>query len=70
VLAAFRQHFVRSGGFSAQESRSHGQAFELRNVADYEMLGEASEAQARAILERAYRFFERCEAYFPEKGYS
>jgi uncharacterized protein (UPF0332 family) len=68
VLAAFRQHFVRSGIFSAQDSRSYGEAFELRNMANYEMLGEASEAQARATVERAYRFFERCEAYLAGKG--
>jgi uncharacterized protein (UPF0332 family) len=69
VLAAFRQHFVKPGEFAAQASRDYGEAFELRNMADYEMLGEAGEAQARATVERAQRFLERCEAYLAERGY-
>jgi len=69
VLAAFRQYFVKSGDFSAQTSRHYGEAFELRSMADYEMLGEASEAQARAVVEWAHRFVERCEADLTEEGY-
>ncbi len=69
VLAAFRQHFVKRGIFSIEDSRAYGEAFELRNVTDYEMLGQADESQAHVVLERARDFVERCKAYLNEKGY-
>jgi uncharacterized protein (UPF0332 family) len=69
VLAAFREHFVRSGTFPVQDSRAYGEAFELRNVTDYEMLGQADSDQAQAIVEKANRFVERCTAYLAMERY-
>ncbi len=69
VMAAFRQYFVKVGIFSTHDSRAYGEAFELRNVTDYDMLGKADEAQARAVVENGDRFLEHCEAYLKTKGY-
>ena len=69
VLAAFREYFVKSGLFPVFDSYAYGEAFELRNVTDYETLGRADEAQARASVENAARFVERCESYLTAKGY-
>lgn len=69
VLATFRQHFVKTGIFPVRDSHSYGQAFELRNVTDYEMLGKASATQAHTIIEDAKQFVERCECYLSERGY-
>lgn len=69
VLAAFREHFVKSSRFPIQHSYDYGEAFELRNVTDYEMLGKASEMQARAVVENAERLIERCVAYLGAEGY-
>ncbi len=69
VLAAFREHFVKPGTFPVQDSRAYGAAFELRNVTDYEMLGKADEAQARAVVEDARCFVEHCETYLTTRGY-
>jgi uncharacterized protein (UPF0332 family) len=69
VMAAFREHFVKPGIFSVQDSHTYGEAFELRNVTDYEMLGKADEAQARTVVKDAHRFLERCESYLTTKGY-
>jgi uncharacterized protein (UPF0332 family) len=63
VLAAFREQFVKPGLFSVEDSRAYGEAFELRNVTDYEMLGHADSDQARAVVESARRFVERCRSY-------
>jgi uncharacterized protein (UPF0332 family) len=69
VLAAFREYFVKPGTFRVQDSQAYGEAFELRNVTDYEMLGKADEAQAHTVVENAMRFVEYCESYLTAKGY-
>ena len=69
VLAAFREHFVRPGKFPVQDSHAYGEAFELRNVTDYEMLGQADSDQAHDIVEKANRFVERCETYLAAERY-
>lgn len=69
VLAAFRENFVKPGIFSVEDSRGYGEAFELRNVTDYETLGKAEEVQARTTVENASRFFEQCKVYLSMKGY-
>jgi uncharacterized protein (UPF0332 family) len=69
VMAAFREHFIKLGLFPTQDSRAYGEAFALRNVTDYEMLGKADKAQAYAVVENAERFVEHCERYLTQKGY-
>jgi uncharacterized protein (UPF0332 family) len=69
VLAAFREYFVKPGTFPVRDSQAYGEAFELRNVTDYEMLGKADEAQAHTVAENARRFVKRCESYLTTKGY-
>ena len=69
VIAAFREHFVKSGFFQVDDSRAYGEAFELRNTTDYEMLGKADEFQARTVVENADRFIEHCETHLGTKGY-
>ena len=69
VLAAFREHFVRPGKFAVQDSRAYGEAFELRNVTDYEMLGQADPDQAQVIVDKANRFVDRCQAYLAIERY-
>jgi uncharacterized protein (UPF0332 family) len=69
VLPAFREHFVKPGVFSAQDSEVYGKAFELRNTTDYEMVGKADEAQAHAILSDAESCVKRCEAFLQATGY-
>jgi uncharacterized protein (UPF0332 family) len=69
VLAAFREHSVKTGHFPLEDSQAYGKAFESRNVADYEMLGKAAPDQARAIVQDAEQFVERCAVYLATKGY-
>jgi len=69
VLAAFREYFVKTGLFSVDDSNAYGEAFELRNISDYEMLGDVDEKQAQAVIERAVQFVERCEIYLQENDY-
>lgn len=69
VMSAFREHFVKPGIFSVEDSRAYGEAFQLRNVTDYQMVGKADETQSRAILENARHFIEHCQVYLTKKGY-
>jgi len=69
VLAAFREHFVKSAAFPVQDSRAYGEAFELRNVTDYETLGKADSDLARAVTENAGIFVDHCTAFLTMKGY-
>ncbi len=69
VMAAFRQHFVKPGTFPVQDSRNYGEAFELRNITDYEMLGKADKTQAHTVVENARRFVKHCETYLTTRGY-
>ena len=54
--------------FSDKDSNAYGEAFELRNVSDYEMLGSIEREQALAVIKNAKQFVNQCDAYFKEKG--
>lgn len=69
VMSAFREHFVKPGTFSVQDSDAYGLAFQLRNVTDYQMVGKADKAQAHIVLENAKRFVEHAETYLTAKSY-
>lgn len=69
VLAAFREQFIRSGIFPVEDSHAYGESFELRNVTDYEMLGQADEAQSRLAVANARNFIGRCETYLAQEGF-
>ena len=69
VMAAFREHFVKPGIFPTVDSRAYGEAFELRNVTDYELLGAADSVQAHAAVENADRFVERCGIHLTTERY-
>ena len=68
-MTAFRQYFVKTDVFPVQDSHAYGEAFELRNVTGYEILGKADGTQAHTTVENATRFVERCETYLITKGY-
>jgi len=68
VLAAFRQHFVKPGLIEAEFSDSVGRAFETRQVADYDMVGNVDELEAGARLEDARRFVDRISRYLAEES--
>jgi len=67
VLAAFREHYVKPGLFPVEDSVAYGEAFELRNISDYEMLGNIDLDQAIAVIKNAHQFIDRCKVFL-EKG--
>jgi hypothetical protein len=55
--------------FSVDDSYAYGEALELRNVTDYEMLGKVDKGQALSVVENAGRFIAQCETFLTTKGY-
>lgn len=69
VLAAFRQQFVKPGLIEAEFSDAVGKAFETRQIADYDMVGNIEESEASTRLDDAQRLIERVARYLREEGY-
>lgn len=69
VLAAFRQQFVKPGLIETEFSDAVGKAFETRQIADYDMVGNIEESEANARLDDAQRLVERIIRYLSEEGY-
>ncbi len=55
-LAAFGQHFVKTGLFDRKFHNYLRRAFRDRQRSDYEAMAEVSEETARSTLERAREF--------------
>lgn len=68
VLSAYRQHFVKSGLIETEYSDTFGEAFDVRQTADYDMIRTSDEVQAREILKNAQRFVSRIARYPIEVG--
>ncbi len=69
VLAAFRQYFVKPGLIEAEYSESVGRAFDTRQIADYDMVGNVDEPEANARLKDARNFVTRVTQYLRQEGY-
>jgi uncharacterized protein (UPF0332 family) len=69
ILAAFRQEFIKSGILEKTLSDSFGEAFDLRHVADYDMLTSTDETQATHVLNNAQEFTISIRNYLKDQGY-
>jgi uncharacterized protein (UPF0332 family) len=69
VLAAFRQYFVKPGKIETRFSDIFGEAFELRQATDYDMLITTDREQATALLQHAQEFVERMQGFIQAEEY-
>lgn len=69
VLAAFRQHFVKSGLIEPEYSDLYGDVMDARVDSDYDVTFETEQMTARERLEDARRFVERVLHYLRESGW-
>jgi len=69
ILAAFREHFIKTGLFDTSLSDAFGQAFASRQIVDYDMAGNVTKVQALTLLEKAKSFFQEVSNYLKEAGY-
>ncbi len=63
VLAAFRQHFIKTGILPAKLSDIYGQVMEDRHEGDYEILAALTKEDAESDLRQAERFVEEVKSW-------
>ena len=69
VLAAFRQHFIKTGLIDSRLSEIYGQVMEDRHESDYELIAGFSPEDARQDLISAQRFVEQVEAWLKKEDW-
>lgn len=69
VIAAFREHFVKTGLIEPEYSDWYGETMDTRQRGDYTLDLVLDEARARELLDQAERFADRVERYLREQGY-
>jgi len=68
VIAAFREHFVKTGLIEPKYSDWYGVAMDARQRGDYSFELTLDDARARELIEQAERFVHRVEHYLREEG--
>jgi len=69
VIAAFRQHFVKTGLIEAEYSDVYGRVMENKHVSDYELGLPVDLQVVEDDLRDARRFVERVEKHLREEGW-
>ncbi len=69
VIAAFRQHFVKTGLIEVRYSDDYGDVMDYRMSSDYEITVTTDEETAVESLDSARRFAARAEIYLKQTGY-
>ncbi|MBU0512470.1 MAG: HEPN domain-containing protein [Chloroflexi bacterium] len=69
VLAAFRQHFVKTGLVSPELSEIYGQVMDDRHEGDYELITATSQEDAAIDLQQAHRFVDAVEAWLTKESW-
>jgi uncharacterized protein (UPF0332 family) len=67
VIAAFRQHFVKTGRIEVGYSRIYERVMDDRQVSDYDVEAFIEPDRARSDLEDAGRFVRRVEGFLQEE---
>ena len=69
VIAAFRQHFVKTGQVEAEYSRLYERVMDDRQVSDYDVEAFIEPDRARTDIEDAQRLVQRVEHFLREEGW-
>ncbi|MBI5559950.1 MAG: HEPN domain-containing protein [Deltaproteobacteria bacterium] len=70
VLSAFGEHFIKTGIFSRDLSKSLKRAFGKRQISDYEFTFVISEKEAKELLKEAENFIASVIEYLKKEGYT
>ncbi|HKZ82091.1 MAG TPA: HEPN domain-containing protein [Anaerolineae bacterium] len=69
VIAAFREHFVRTGVIAPEYSDWYGALLDTRQRGDYSLEALLDERRATELLEQAGKFVDRIERYLRDEGH-
>lgn len=70
VVAAFGEHFIKTGLFPKEMHHWLHRAFEKRQVSDYDYLTGISESEVEDLQQKAGLFLERTAAFLQSEGFS
>jgi len=68
VIAAFGEHFVKSGVFPKEMGRELNRAFEKRQLGDYEYTFVISDEEAEEVLQSGREFVQAVAAWLEKRG--
>lgn len=63
VIAAFRQHFIKTGEFDKKWSDTYRIIMENRHIADYELQDELTKDDALMAIEKSKEFIQEVKAW-------
>jgi uncharacterized protein len=69
VIAAFREHLVKTGDIEVEYSRSYERVMDDRHVSDYDVEAIIEPGRATTDVEDARQFVQRVERLLTEEGY-
>lgn len=69
VIAAFRQHFVKSGSIETKYGNIYGRVMDDRHTSDYDVGAAIEPDRASTDLQDARRFVHRVERYLQERNW-
>jgi uncharacterized protein (UPF0332 family) len=70
VIAAFGEHFIKTGVFEREMDRELNRAFEKRQLGDYEYAFSITRTEAEQSLASGEQFVERVSRRLTDMGYS
>jgi len=68
VIAAFREHFIKTGLIEPEYSDWYGVLLDTRQRGDYRLEALLDETHARELIEQAEQLVSRVERYLREEG--
>ncbi len=69
ALAAFGEHFIKSGILPKEMHQWLHRAFEKRQISDYEYLPSISEIEVTDLQEKAEQFIKKTEEFLQKAGF-
>lgn len=69
VIAAFGQHFVKTGIFPVELHQWLLDAFDKRQIADYDALATLNEVDIATMEQQALQFFQTTRTYLSQEGW-
>ncbi|MEW6288062.1 MAG: HEPN domain-containing protein [Chloroflexota bacterium] len=68
VLAAFRQHFIKTGEFDQRWSKYYSMVMDNRHVADYELRDDLDKEDALNAIEKSREFIQEVKKWLQKNN--
>lgn len=68
VIAAFRQHFIKTGEFAEQWGKDYGEIMDNRHIADYVLQDELDKEDAADAIEKSKEFVQEVKKWLQKNN--